>query len=629
MSSYSSVECFKKCPYQWKLKYVDKIKVIKDQDPSNALYLGLAIHKGLETESVEQAIEEYKSHYYRIGDQHVEEMIKLETMLKKALAVKHTLGDTFIHELEFQEGTFKGFVDLLVDNHDGTFDLYDYKYCSPKSVDKYINSPQLHVYRYILERMGYKIRNMGYMFIPKCFIKQKREKTTYKKRYIVDPVTKKRKTVNALDDKGKPIILNHEHSETTFEFRKRLDIKLTELDVFIKMIEYRPTLVMDIFLNAVTSVETTIYIKQPNDLCSYCDFENYCQNGDDSMMIPQNVRRNLKVDENPDIWIYADSYVGKSTFIDQYEDLLFLNTDGNTDNTTSPVLPIKKTITYNGRIREEMSAWEVFENVVVELEESQAKGTLEFKRVAIDLIEDVYEYCRQQIYDENGWSHESDGGYGKGYDLVKTRFTSAIKRLKSIGLQVIYISKELKETVQHRNGTSYNTFKPNVQEKIANMLAGTVDLTVRAYMEGSSRFINLQKNDSEFGGGRFDFKTKRCELSMPAFLDALRSAQDGKTFISSNFSIPADPNCVDAKESLEPAPRDDESQTKPIEEEQKPQRRTKRSVKQEDTNNDNLIVTEKGDNIQTSEDCEDPEDAELLKISTNPPKRTRRSRREA
>ena len=40
-------------------------------------------------------------------------------------------------------------------------------------------------------------------------------------------------------------------------------------------------------------------------------------------------------------WIYGDSYVGKSTFVDKFDDLLFLNTDGNTDNTTSPVINIK------------------------------------------------------------------------------------------------------------------------------------------------------------------------------------------------------------------------------------------------------------------------------------------------
>lgn len=111
---------------------------------------------------------------------------------------------------------------------------------------------------------------------------------------------------------------------------------------------------------------------------------------------------------------------------------------------------------------------------------------------------------------------------------MRVRFTSTIKRLKNIGIHIIYISKEVKETVTPKNGNAYNTFRPNIQEKIANMLAGTVDLTVRAYVEGDSRYIQLQKTDTEFGGGRFNFKQKRCELSKEAFMDALKEAQKGK-----------------------------------------------------------------------------------------------------
>ena len=34
------------------------------------------------------------------------------------------------------------------------------------------------------------------------------------------------------------------------------------------------------------------------------------------MTLPKNIRREKKIDERPDFWIYGDSYVGKSTFVD-------------------------------------------------------------------------------------------------------------------------------------------------------------------------------------------------------------------------------------------------------------------------------------------------------------------------
>ena len=80
--SYSRVGCFGSCPYQYKLRYVDKLQTIPDQDATNALYLGVALHLGLETGSVEQAIESYKSNYNILSDAHINEIIKLEHIFK-------------------------------------------------------------------------------------------------------------------------------------------------------------------------------------------------------------------------------------------------------------------------------------------------------------------------------------------------------------------------------------------------------------------------------------------------------------------------------------------------------------------------------------------------------------------
>ena len=42
--SHSRVECATKCPYKYKLKYKDKLTTLPDQEPNNALYLGLGSH---------------------------------------------------------------------------------------------------------------------------------------------------------------------------------------------------------------------------------------------------------------------------------------------------------------------------------------------------------------------------------------------------------------------------------------------------------------------------------------------------------------------------------------------------------------------------------------------------------
>lgn len=255
------------------------------------------------------------------------------------------------------------------------------------------------------------------------------------------------------------------------------------------------------------------------------------------MNLPVNKRRERTIDENPDLWIYADSYVGKSTFIDHYDDLLFLNTDGNTDNTTSPVIRLVDVLTTVGRVTTRKFAWEVFLDTITELE----KKDNGFKRVCIDLVEDLKEHCRLYVFDKNGIQHESDSGFGKGWDLVKTEFFTAIKRLKNLGYQVIYISKEVVSELNLKNGTKLTSISPNIQDKFANVLAGTVDLTVRAYMDGEARYLQLEKKENVFGGGRFDFKEKKIPLEMKEFIRALNEAQEGiKTYSKLDDAITPD-----------------------------------------------------------------------------------------
>lgn len=479
--SHSRVECHNNCPYQYKLRYMDHIKTVQAPEPNNALICGNTIHKGAETD-LKTAIEFYYSNYPIINDNHINEVIKFEYLIPK---IHEILANVNVYKKEFRINTnrFIGIVDLITKNDDGSVDVFDYKYSN--NYEHYAESPQLHLYKYFLEQIGFKVRKLGFIFIPKISIRQKQE-------------------------------------ENLYQFRKRLQEELRNSEIKIMEIQYNAEKVAEWMDNIINIAEDNEFKKNPTNLCSWCEYQEYCIKGEDYMLLPKNERREKKIDKNPDLWIYAQSYVGKSTFVDQYDDLLFLNTDGNTDNTTSPVIPIRDEITVNGRITNKKFAWEVFKEVISELE----KKDNDFKRVALDLVEDLWEHCRLYMYDKNGWEHESDGGYGKGWDMIRTEFLSTMKRLKSLDYQIIYISKEVATEVTLKNGTKFTTYKPNINDKVANVLAGTVDLTVRAYVDGDKRYIQLAKDENVFGGGRFNFTEKKCELNMEAFTKALVEAQE-------------------------------------------------------------------------------------------------------
>ena len=256
-------------------------------------------------------------------------------------------------------------------------------------------------------------------------------------------------------------------------------------------------------------------------LCDWCDYKDYCLGGNDMLVLPKNERRQETVITDPDMWIYADSYVGKSTFVDHFDDVLFINTDGNTQNITSPYIQIADELVHEGRMTKKVLAWAKFREVIDELEKHENT----FKVIALDLVEDLYEHCRFYVFDQLGIKHESDGGYGKGWDMVRTEFLSQMKRLKSLGYRIIYISKELVTEITYANGMKVSTFKPNIPDKVANVLAGTVTMTLRAYMDERGHFLQLRKNENVFGGGRIDFKQDRCDLTVEAFNEALLAAQ--------------------------------------------------------------------------------------------------------
>lgn len=548
--SYSRIGSHENCPYSYKLHYHDKLQTIFNCDPQSPLVLGHALHTGIEKD-VKAAIEEYYAAYPVIKDVHITEAMKLEYLIPK---VKEILPEGE-HEIKIETDDFVGFIDLLVPrgwmakesmyNPFGeeveVYDLYDFKYSN--NVPGYMTSRQLHLYKYFFEQTnpGKRIRNLYFVFVPKCNLRMKQKNKT-----------------NKCD-------------ETIYEFRKRCmeDLKLKEIQ--IKQIEYDPNKVIEYLIATKHCIEDTEFAKNPTRLCDWCEYQQYCEKGIDYMILPENKRRERTINTEPDMWIYADSYVGKSTFIDQIDGVLFANTDGNIDNITSPVVRITDELIKNGRMTTKVFAWEKFLELVDEL----SKKENDFKVIALDLMEDLYEHCRLYMYNKLGIEHEQDAGFGKGWDMVRTEFCSTIKRLKNLGYRIIYISKEIKTEVNLKNGAKITSYTPNLPDKVANILAGTVTLTVRAFMNNRGRFLQLAKEENIFGGGRFNFVNDTCPLDMKAFIEELKLAQGGEA-----KEAPKKQDSDETPTKVEEKPTEESSSTEVVEEqppvEEKPKRRTRK-----------------------------------------------------
>ena len=465
------------------MHYIEKLRTIFGCDPSNALVNGLAIHKGLETD-VKTALEEYFNSYPVITDEIVNESIKIAHWIP---IVKSMIPEGE-HELKIETKDFIGFIDLLVKNEEGTYDLYDYKYSN--NIDRYMKSRQLHIYKdYVEEVYKIQVRKLYFVFIPKTSIRQKK-------------------------------------TEDLYEFRKRLKKELKKMKVQIKEVPYDSNKKIE-FLETIQEIKKCKNFDEKNEttLCDWCEYQKYCKEGIDYMILPKNERKEATINTTPDMWLYGDSYSGKTVFMDTFDDNLMINTDGNVDHITSPVIRIKDEVKVEGRLTKKKYAWECFKEVIDELE----KKDNDFKIITVDLVEDMYEHCRLFMYHKEGWEHESDGAFGKGWDMIMTEFLSTMKRLKNTGYQIVYLSKQVTNTITYKDGKEVTTFKPNIKDKIANVLAGTVDLTARIIVEDDGKhYLSFKNSETVFGGSRYNFGVERIPLDHDAFISAMEDAQDGK-----------------------------------------------------------------------------------------------------
>ena len=125
--SHSRVNTFEKCPYQFKLRYLDKLKVLHDPVVNDALIVGNAIHSGAEKDE-KVMLDFYFSQFPLIDDLQINEAMKLVAMLKKLKTHLGGMPGNFKHEHKIERPEFVGFVDLIVTNPDRGVDVYDFKH---------------------------------------------------------------------------------------------------------------------------------------------------------------------------------------------------------------------------------------------------------------------------------------------------------------------------------------------------------------------------------------------------------------------------------------------------------------------------------------------------------------------
>lgn len=532
--SHSRIDCFKKCKFKYKMRYIGRLEVNSPTEPDNALIIGQTVHTGIE-KGLEEAIKEYSFSYPIITDEHINEIIKFETVIPLAKSAIPPGGE---FEVEIVDRDFRGFIDYLVPatvfergvELPDTYDIYDFKYSN--NISGYKQSGQLHLYKYFFEKnnLGKRIRNMYFVFVPKVNIRQKK-------------------------------------TETLLDFRERLKTELSGAEVKIVQIEFNIEKVIEFLFEIKAVNEETEFLREKSYLCRFCEYQDYCEKGWDFMIkLPENKRRNIEAVEKRVLWIYGVPFCGKTTFANAFPDPLMLNTDGNIKFVDAPFIHIKDEVKVEGRQTKRTLAWEVFKDVIIELE----KKDNDFKTIVVDLLEDLYEHCRLYMYQQMGISHESDDSF-RAWDKVRGEFLNTLKRLMNLNYEnIILISHEdTSKDITKKGGDKITAIKPNLQDKVANKVAGMVDVVARIVADGDARTFSFKSNEVIFGGGRLKVNAKDIPLDVDALFavydEANKNAASGAA-VTPAATTPAKAGRTGRKRTETPATAADKPQDSPKEE---------------------------------------------------------------
>lgn len=462
--SHSRLETYENCPFRFKLRYIEKLETLPNwDDASNPLIIGTALHHGLEN-GAESAVREYLNAFPVITEKHEEEALKLEYLIPKGKAL---IPENSTFEVEISDGdNFIGYIDLLTEVEDGMFDIYDFKYSN--HVDKYLESRQLHLYKFFAEKvLGIKVRKLYFMFFPKIAIRQKK-------------------------------------TEIPFQFRERLRGELEKAQVNIVEVPYDKSKVEEYFNRIEEVGKDKTFNKNQTRLCDWCEYQKYCEEGDDTMILPKNERRSIEGSKKKVMWIYGQPFSGKTFLANKFPCPIMLNSDGNIKYVDAPYIAIRNEVESTGRVTNTTLAWDVFKDAITELEKGQG-GKNGFKTIVVDLLEDMYEYCRLYMYKQMNITHESDDSF-KAWDKVRTEFLSTIKRLINMDYENIILLSHEDSTrdIMKRTGDKITSIKPNISDKIANKIAGMVDIVIRYVVADNERILTFKTDEVVFGGGRLN-----------------------------------------------------------------------------------------------------------------------------
>lgn len=187
------------------------------------------------------------------------------------------------------------------------------------------------------------------------------------------------------------------------------------------------------------------------------------------------------VDTPRNFFIWGPTMGGKSFLASQFPNPIVFNTDGNAEANTVPSVQIRNIKGVDGKIKR--SVVDQLDKLITALQTE--KHT--YETVVIDVIDDIVVMIEQYICDKEDVETIGDISYGKGYAAFTNIFQQLVIELKSLPMNVIYISRNASKTEGN-----IEIEIPSLKEKHQNIVNGNCDLSIQCKKVGKN-YIRVAK----------------------------------------------------------------------------------------------------------------------------------------
>lgn len=204
--------------------------------------------------------------------------------------------------------------------------------------------------------------------------------------------------------------------------------------------------------------------------------------------VPKDTPRNF--------FVWGPTMSGKSFLASQFPNPIIFNTDGNAEANTVPSVQLRNIKDTNGKIKR--SVIDQLDKLITALQTE--KHT--YETVVLDVIDDIVVMIEQYICDKEGVETLGDIPYGKGYAAFTNIFQQLVIELKSLPMNVIYISRNATKL----EGTTEIEI-PSLKEKHQNIVNGNCDLSIQCKKVGKNYIRVAKARRKDYMRDQVDDKT--------------------------------------------------------------------------------------------------------------------------